>query len=93
MSNSAQHRGVSTRVRPRWSIPVRYFLIFLVIVALIVPAASYVALAQQADKPWYEVRTIYTEEYGVSHPQGLAFLPDANAFLLWQEDGLSLIHI
>ncbi|HET6823296.1 MAG TPA: hypothetical protein VFH34_11660 [Anaerolineales bacterium] len=62
-------------------------MIFLVIVALIVPAANYVALAQQADKPWYEVRTIYTEEYGVSHPQGLAFLPDANAFLLWQEDG------
>ncbi len=87
MSNSAQHRGVNTKVRHRWSIPVRYFLIFLVIVALIVPAANYVALAQQADKPWYEVRTIYTEEYGVSHPQGLAFLPDANAFLLWQEDG------
>ena len=85
MSNSFHQK--STRVRSRWAIPVRYFLIFLVIVALIVPAASYVALAQQAGKPWHEVRTIYTEEFGLSHPQGLAYTPHANAFLLWQQDG------
>jgi uncharacterized protein YcfL len=87
MSNSSQHSYTSTEVRSRSAIPVRYFLIFLVVIALIVPAAGYVALAQQADKPWREVRTIYTEEHGLSNPQGLAFSPDANAFLLWQEGG------
>ncbi len=87
MFNSFQHSEKSTRVRSRWAIPIRYFLIFLTIVALIVPAASYVASARQAGKSWHEVRTIHMEEFGLSHPQGLAFLPDANAFLLWQEDG------
>ena len=87
MSDSSQHMGASTNVRSRVAIPVRYFLILLVVIDLIVPAAGYVALAQQADKPWHQIRTIYMEEYELSHPQGLAFSPDANAFLLWQEDG------
>ncbi|HET6597523.1 MAG TPA: hypothetical protein VFG81_18005 [Anaerolineales bacterium] len=87
MSNPSQQRGASTRVRSRWTISVRYFLILLVVVALIVPAATYVALAQQSGKPWHEVRTIYMEDYELGNPQGLAFSPDANAFLLWQEDG------
>src|SRR5690349_12954328 len=87
MFDSTQHREVGSKVHSRWAIPVRYFFVICVLVALIVPAASFVASAQQADSPWREVRTIDTMDFGLSNPKGLAFSPDANAFLLWKDDG------
>jgi hypothetical protein len=87
MLNLNLRNKVRSMNRSRWGIPIRYFFVFSVIVSLIVPAAGYVVSAQQADQPWREVRTIYTTDYGLINPQGLAFSPDANTFLLWREDG------
>ncbi|MBI5839286.1 MAG: S-layer homology domain-containing protein [Chloroflexi bacterium] len=58
-----------------------------VIITLSFPFAGYVASAQQADGSWYEVRSIYTREYGVDVPRGLAFSPAAKTFLVWDESG------
>jgi DNA-binding beta-propeller fold protein YncE len=71
----------------RRKISFRFFLILPVLIALIVPAAGYIASAQQADSPWYEVRSIDTAEYGLQNPAGFVFSPNSNAFLLWRENG------
>ena len=53
---------------------------------LILPVARK-AVAQGTGHPWYEVRSVYTSDYGVRAPQGLAFAPGANAFLAWDSAG------
>ena len=60
---------------------------FLAISVLVLSAIGSVASAQEADHPWSEVRTLDMMDYGLSNVEGLAFSPDANAFLLWQADG------
>ena len=70
-----------------FSISKRVLFHLLAILVLILPAAGYVASAQQADHPWREVRTIDMLDYGLSNLEGLAFSPDANAFLLLKADG------
>src|SRR5690349_1921904 len=87
MFDSTRHREVGSKIHSKWAIPIRYFFVICVLVALIVPAASYVASAQQADSPWREVRTIHMVDFGLNNPKGMAFAPDASTFLLWQEDG------
>ena len=67
--------------------PIRIFLLAALIAALILPSVNSIVSAQQTDSPWYEVRTIYTEDYGVKAPTGIAFSPKANAFLLWKDNG------
>ena len=59
----------------------------LAIFVLVMSAVGSVASAQQADRPWREVRTIEMADYGLSNLEGLTFSPDANAFLLWSADG------
>jgi hypothetical protein len=58
---------------------------FLAILVLVLSAiGSVAASAQEADHPWSEVRTLDLMDYGLSNAEGLAFSPDANAFLVWQ---------
>jgi len=62
---------------------------FLLIAALLFPTffVSPAAHAQDAEENFWEVRSIYTNEFGVSQPLGLAFSPRANDFLVWDSDG------
>jgi hypothetical protein len=65
-----------------------HILLLAVLLAnLAAPSAYSVASAQQAGSPWYEVRSIYTTEYGVNIPNGVAYSPRAKAFLLWKSGG------
>src|SRR3990172_1293347 len=57
------------------------------IVSLILPSVNYAVLAQKADSPWYELRSILTSDYGLANPKGLAYSPDAEAFLVWDQFG------
>ncbi|HLO32810.1 MAG TPA: hypothetical protein VK249_26940 [Anaerolineales bacterium] len=63
------------------------FSLGMIILSLIFAATGYVASAQQADHPWYEVRSIYTADYALGNPQGMIFSPVANALLAWDENG------
>ena len=49
---------------------------------LVVPKAA----AQTEDKEWGKVRSIYTVDYNIANPSGVVFSPNANAFLLWDEN-------
>jgi hypothetical protein len=66
---------------------IRYFLIIAIVLSLILPSFNSAASAQQADSPWYEVRSISTKEFGVDAPNGFVYSPDAGAFLLWKSSG------
>jgi uncharacterized protein YjiK len=55
-------------------------LIGLVVVSVI-PTRSW-ALAQAGQAPHWVVRSLYTSEYGVDDPKGLAFSSQANTFLI-----------
>ena len=57
-------------------------LVFIVI-GIALPAANYGVSAQSEQTDFWEVRTIYTIDYGVPHPLGLAYSLTANEFLLW----------
>jgi hypothetical protein len=70
-----------------FSISQKAWFRLLAIFVLVVSSVGSVASAQQADRPWREVRTIEMAEYGLSNLEGLTFSPDANAFLLWSADG------
>ena len=65
----------------------RYLLLAAIIVSLILTSVNYAVLAQKADSPWYEVRSILTRDYGLANPKGLAYSPDAEAFLVWDQFG------
>jgi hypothetical protein len=69
---------------------IRIFHILLlaaILAALAAPSALSVVSAQQDESPWYEVRAIYTADYGVNVPSGIAYSPKAKAFLLWESGG------
>ena len=51
----------------------------LVVSTAIVPEV----FAQQSSSDWGKVRSIYTADYNLFDPKGIAFSPIANAFLLW----------
>jgi len=65
----------------------RYLLMAAIIAALFLPSIHSVASAQKAGSPWYEVRSINTRDYGLESPKGLAYLPDTEAFLAWDQFG------
>ncbi len=65
----------------------RYLLLAAIIATLILPSIHSVVSAQKADSPWYEVRSIFTNEYGLASPKGLAYSPVADAFLAWDQFG------
>jgi DNA-binding beta-propeller fold protein YncE len=62
----------------------RISFVVLVLLLLLAMARS-TALSQTPEGAWWQVRSIYTADFGVSHPAGLAFLPDANVFVLQPE--------
>src|SRR5215204_5826763 len=80
-------KKVVSSIGSKWKVPFRFLVALAVVIPLILPAVGYVASAQQADHPWREVRTIEMLDYGLSNIEGLAFSPDANAFLLLKADG------
>src|SRR5215216_5721946 len=45
------------------------------------------AFAQSGSAPLWVVRSLYTSEYGISEPKGLAFSSPANTFLILEESG------
>ncbi|MGB7874670.1 MAG: hypothetical protein WBL25_09825, partial [Anaerolineales bacterium] len=61
------------------------FVLLLSILLLVISSIAVVpkVAAQPGDKGWGKVRSIYAADYGLSGPRGMAFSPDANAFLLW----------
>ncbi|HLO14015.1 MAG TPA: hypothetical protein VK206_04240, partial [Anaerolineales bacterium] len=62
----------------------RFFRVLLVIglaILPLIPVHSWV-LAQNSSSPFSVVRSIYTNEYGVDQPKGLAFSSTANTFLV-----------
>ena len=70
----------------RWSI--RHFAILGTIFVLLTTLYSnYTASAQEIPESWYEVRSIRMDEHGLSSLQGFAFLPIADTFLVWGENG------
>ena len=56
------------------------------IIGMALPAANYGVSAQSEQTDFWEVRTIYTIDYGVPHPLGLAYSLAANEFLVWGSD-------
>ena len=70
-----------------WGIFFKYPFLAVLIISLILPKAWQAVSAQQADSPWYKVRSIYTKDYGVDIPSGVAYSPRAKAFLLWKSGG------
>ena len=71
MASFGKFRGTSMRLM---------LFIGLVIISVL-PVRSSV-LAQGNSAPLWVVRSLYTSEYGVSAPKGLAFSPAANTFLI-----------
>jgi len=65
----------------------RHLMLALFIVSFVLPPAHFDVSAQQANSPWYSVRSIFTSEYGLASPKGLAYLPRAKAFLVWDRFG------
>ncbi|MGB7874474.1 MAG: hypothetical protein WBL25_08820, partial [Anaerolineales bacterium] len=72
------------------------FFLLLTVLLLVVSSIAVVpnATAQSGEGRWGKVRSIYAADYGLSGPRGMAFSPDANAFLLWDANddltGISL---
>ncbi|HSL46392.1 MAG TPA: carbohydrate binding domain-containing protein [Anaerolineales bacterium] len=64
----------------------RLFVILVIAMPVLLPEKFSVS-AQEQGAPFWEVRSIYTEEFGISAPRGLAFSPAANEFLVWSADG------
>src|SRR4030066_2365305 len=54
---------------------------------LLLSLAISTALSQTPNAYWYPVRTFEIDELGISHPAGLAFSPQHNAFFVLQTDG------
>gem|GEM_PF-1579964 len=64
-----------------------YILIIVgLILTLIIPVGSRV-LAQEDMKHFSFVSSIYTSEFGVENPDGIAYSPDADSFIVWGADG------
>jgi len=80
-------KNASSSGGSKWETPFRFLIVLAAITAMIMPATGYMVSAQQEDHPWHEVRTVDMVDYGLTGPEGLAFSPDANAFLLWEADG------
>lgn len=62
-------------------------LSLIVIISLLSPAVGPGASAQQGDRPWFEVRSIYMADYAVHNPQGMTFSPEAEALLALDGEG------
>jgi hypothetical protein len=82
-SNQPQQKSTHAVRQALFRILVTVVFIF----ALLVPAANYVVSALVLAHPWYQVRAIYTTEYGFAKPVGFTFSPKANTFLLWNQSG------
>src|SRR6185503_17350272 len=61
---------------------VRALLITALILPAILPVSSFV-LAQGEMARFSAAHFIYPSEFGVTNPQGMAFLPDENSFIVW----------
>ena len=76
-----------TLLDKRMNYSFRYLLLVVIVATLFLPSVHSVVSAQKAGSPWYEVRSIVTGDYGLENPQGLAYLPDTDAFLIWDQFG------
>ncbi|MBI5298449.1 MAG: SdiA-regulated domain-containing protein [Chloroflexi bacterium] len=75
--------GISKKL----AVSLRYLLLAALLLAILLPSVSTVIAARQIEEsPWFEVRTIYTREYGSGAPGGFAYSPKARSFLLWSGD-------
>ena len=69
----------------------RLLILAGIILIFIVPV-HLEASAQQSSPPLWVVRSLYTNEYGIQNPKGLAFSPAANTFFIFNESSnISLV--
>ena len=62
-------------------IVVRLILVIGIVITPLISIRSWVS-AQGSSAPLWVVRSLYTSEYGVNEPKGLAFSSMANTFLI-----------